>query len=163
MALFAACVQSSGVVSYSGLPYASAYNSGVYGAPSYVSAPITQYSSYPAIASPVAYASSPVAYASSPLAYAASPVSYAASPVAYAAAPVSYSSYSAPSVYTAASPLAYAAKAYAVPSVYQAPAVIAKLGATYTAATRGAVHTAPLEGHALSQTSLNVAPAPGTW
>jgi Cuticle protein len=30
-------------------------------------------------------------------------------------------------------------------------------------ANRGAVHTAPLPGHAVSQTSVNVAPAPGTW
>lgn len=34
--------------------------------------------------------------------------------------------------------------------------------ATYQAITRGAVHTAPLEGHSVSQTSLNLEPAPGT-
>ncbi|CAD6999775.1 unnamed protein product [Ceratitis capitata] len=33
----------------------------------------------------------------------------------------------------------------------------------YVAKTRGAVHTAPLAGHINSATSLNVAPAPGTW
>jgi hypothetical protein len=37
------------------------------------------------------------------------------------------------------------------------------VGATYNAVTRGAVHQAPLEGHAVSQTSLNLAPAPGTY
>ncbi|XP_063700964.1 adult cuticle protein 1-like [Culicoides brevitarsis] len=44
------------------------------------------------------------------------------------------------------------------PAVVVAPAP----AASYTAATRGAVHQAPLEGHAVSQTSLNLAPAPGT-
>ncbi|CAD6999771.1 adult cuticle protein 1 [Ceratitis capitata] len=33
----------------------------------------------------------------------------------------------------------------------------------YVAKTRGAVHTAPLPGHINSATSLNLAPAPGTW
>lgn len=42
-------------------------------------------------------------------------------------------------------------------------AAIIPHGATYKAATRGAVHEAPLPGHSVSQTSLNVAPAPGTW
>ncbi|XP_017460891.1 PREDICTED: adult cuticle protein 1-like, partial [Rhagoletis zephyria] len=38
------------------------------------------------------------------------------------------------------------------------------LGAgVYVAKTRGAIHTAPLAGHINSATSLNVAPAPGTW
>ncbi|XP_055540275.1 adult cuticle protein 1-like [Wyeomyia smithii] len=35
--------------------------------------------------------------------------------------------------------------------------------ASYVAANRGAVHKAPLVGHALNQKSLNLAPAPGTW
>ncbi|KAL1374024.1 hypothetical protein pipiens_005037 [Culex pipiens pipiens] len=35
--------------------------------------------------------------------------------------------------------------------------------ATYVAANRGAVHKAPLAGHAVNQKSLNLAPAPGTW
>ena len=52
-------------------------------------------------------------------------------------------------------PLAYN---YASPIVAIAPAE-----ATYTAATRGAIHTAPLPGHVLSQTSLNVQPADGTY
>ncbi|XP_004521789.1 adult cuticle protein 1-like [Ceratitis capitata] len=33
----------------------------------------------------------------------------------------------------------------------------------YVAKTRGAIHTAPLPGHLNSATSVNVAPAPGTW
>ncbi|XP_011191961.1 adult cuticle protein 1 [Zeugodacus cucurbitae] len=33
----------------------------------------------------------------------------------------------------------------------------------YVAKTRGAIHTAPLAGHVNSATSLNLAPAPGTW
>ncbi|XP_017460886.1 PREDICTED: adult cuticle protein 1-like [Rhagoletis zephyria] len=32
----------------------------------------------------------------------------------------------------------------------------------YVAKTRGAIHTAPLEGHINSATSVNLAPAPGT-
>uniref|UniRef100_A0AAG5D8I3 Cuticle protein n=1 Tax=Anopheles atroparvus TaxID=41427 RepID=A0AAG5D8I3_ANOAO len=35
-------------------------------------------------------------------------------------------------------------------------------GATSVTATRGAVHVAPLPGHAVSQKQLNLAPAPGT-
>lgn len=35
--------------------------------------------------------------------------------------------------------------------------------ATYTAVTKGAVHKAPLPGHVLSQKSINVASAPGTF
>ncbi|XP_062552605.1 adult cuticle protein 1-like [Armigeres subalbatus] len=35
-------------------------------------------------------------------------------------------------------------------------------GATSVTATRGAVHVAPLAGHAISQQQLNLAPAPGT-
>ena len=34
--------------------------------------------------------------------------------------------------------------------------------ASYTAANRGSVHTAPLIGHVVSQKSINTAPAPGT-
>ncbi|XP_055632761.1 adult cuticle protein 1-like [Toxorhynchites rutilus septentrionalis] len=34
--------------------------------------------------------------------------------------------------------------------------------ASYVAANRGAVHKAPLAGHAVNQKSLNLAPAPGT-
>ncbi|XP_053695855.1 adult cuticle protein 1-like [Sabethes cyaneus] len=35
-------------------------------------------------------------------------------------------------------------------------------GATSVTANRGAVHVAPLPGHAISQKQLNLAPAPGT-
>ncbi|XP_062552608.1 adult cuticle protein 1-like [Armigeres subalbatus] len=35
-------------------------------------------------------------------------------------------------------------------------------GATSVTANRGAVHVAPLPGHAISQQQLNLAPAPGT-
>jgi hypothetical protein len=41
--------------------------------------------------------------------------------------------------------------------------VVPDHGATYTAKTLGAIHTAPLPGHVLSQTSLNLAAPAGTW
>lgn len=41
-----------------------------------------------------------------------------------------------------------------------APALLAE--AKYTAVNRGAVHTAPLPGHVLSQSSVNLQPADGT-
>lgn len=65
----------------------------------------------------------------------------------------------------AALPYAYASHNLLAHNVVAAPhaaIAVAPLGAGYTAATRGAVHTAPLPGHAVSQTSLNLAPAPGT-
>lgn len=107
------------------------------------------------------YAAAP-SWAPAPLAYAhhASPITVAAHVAApevvqQVVAPAPHV-YAAPAIYAAHAPLAYA---HAVP----APVVITKAAAQYTAATRGAVHTAPLPGHAVSQTSLNVAPAPGTW
>uniref|UniRef100_A0A182KAM2 Cuticle protein n=1 Tax=Anopheles christyi TaxID=43041 RepID=A0A182KAM2_9DIPT len=45
------------------------------------------------------------------------------------------------------------------------PAVVALApapGATAVSATRGAVHVAPLPGHSVSQTQLNLAAAPGS-
>jgi Cuticle protein len=113
----------------------------------------TTYAAAP-IAAPLAYQASPLAYQASPLAYHASPLAYHASPLAYHAAPLAYH----------AAPLAYSAPiAYSAPAVYAAPAVaLEKQPATYTAQTRGAIHTAPLEGHDLSQTSINVEAAPGT-
>lgn len=51
---------------------------------------------------------------------------------------------------------------HASPVVYAAPIPIVKAEAQYTAATLGAVHTAPLPGHDVSQAILNLAPAPGT-
>lgn len=47
-----------------------------------------------------------------------------------------------------------------------APAVhiaAAPHAASYVAANRGSVHTAPLPGHIASVASINDAPAPGTW
>ena len=51
-----------------------------------------------------------------------------------------------------------------VPDVHAAPVVVAAPAheGSYVAKTRGAVHTAPLAGHAASVASVNVAPAPGT-
>jgi len=89
-----------------------------------------------------------------------------AAPWAYSApwshAPITqYSSY--PAHYYAAPAISYAAH---VASPYAAhvaaPVVPLPHAASYTAANRGSVHTAPLPGHAVSQTSLNLAPAPGT-
>ncbi|XP_005187939.1 adult cuticle protein 1 [Musca domestica] len=49
------------------------------------------------------------------------------------------------------------------PSVaVHAPVVVPGVQGTYVAKTRGAVHTAPLEGHLNSVANVNVAPAPGT-
>ncbi|XP_055643409.1 adult cuticle protein 1-like [Toxorhynchites rutilus septentrionalis] len=62
--------------------------------------------------------------------------------------------------------ISYAAHASIIPTAYvhhqPAVAVIAQKEARYLAANRGAVHDAPLAGHAISQQSLNLAPAPGT-
>ncbi|XP_049278039.1 adult cuticle protein 1-like [Anopheles funestus] len=88
------------------------------------------------------------------------------------------SGYAAPYV---ASPYVAAAHSYAVPAVsyahtavHSAPAVTYAVAqpavyaahvqqeARYVAANRGAVHEAPLAGHAVNQQSLNLAPAPGT-
>ncbi|KAK7873612.1 hypothetical protein R5R35_009302 [Gryllus longicercus] len=56
-------------------------------------------------------------------------------------------------------PVAVAAPAvsYAAHASYAAP-----IGAAYKAVTRGAVHTAPLPGHAIGSAHVNVQPAPGT-
>lgn len=45
---------------------------------------------------------------------------------------------------------------------FSVPVVVAKGEATYVAKNLGAEHVAPLPGHDLSQTSLNLASAPGT-
>ncbi|XP_055643873.1 adult cuticle protein 1-like [Toxorhynchites rutilus septentrionalis] len=61
--------------------------------------------------------------------------------------------------------ISYAAHASVIPTtIVQQPAiaVIAQKEGRYLAATRGAIHDAPLAGHAISQQSLNLAPAPGT-
>ncbi|XP_065083805.1 adult cuticle protein 1-like [Ochlerotatus camptorhynchus] len=76
---------------------------------------------------------------------------YEAAPWGYAAAPaVSYAAYNY-------HPTAYVHQP-AVPV-----AVYAQQEARYLAANRGAVHDAPLPGHTVSQQSLNLAPAPGTF
>jgi Cuticle protein len=115
-------------------------------------------------ASLVSYAGLP--YASPLLAHSAVPAISQFSQVNYKAFPSTYSSFAYSSQIA---PLA-AYHAYAAPIAYSAPAIVAapaialeKQPATYTAQTRGSFHQAPLEGHELSQTSLNVAPAPGTW
>ena len=86
-----------------------------------------------------------------PLAYSAySAYPYAAAPVSYythshvAAAPVAYSY--APYHYGYNAPIAYAA----------APAIALQQKATYTAVNAGAIHTADLPGHTVSQQSLNL-------
>lgn len=53
--------------------------------------------------------------------------------------------------------------AAAVPAAAVAVAPHAVAGGTYVAKTRGAAHVAPLAGHINSVSSVNVAPAPGTW
>ncbi|KFB38685.1 AGAP008460-PA-like protein [Anopheles sinensis] len=107
--------------------------------PKYVtaySAPAVTYASY-AVAPAVSYAS-----------HVSAPVSYAAHNTVIQAAPVAY-----------AAPTAYAYEnAQYVPQVYAS----VQKEASYVAATRGAVHVAPLAGHAVNQKSLNVEAAPGT-
>jgi hypothetical protein len=136
--MFALASANAGLVSYAGLPYPTSFSQYSYGYSAGIPVASTyaaQYSSaYPA-----------VQHIANPLAYAGQAV-YGAPYTAY------------PYAQHIAAPLAYSA-----PVVYAAHAtVLAKAPATYTAQTRGSIHTAPLEGHELSQTSLNVAPAPGT-
>lgn len=107
-----------------------------------------------------------VPYSVWPTAYAGSYAHHVAvAPVAHAwSAPVvqPITQYSSVDVH----PVAYHAPAVVapVPVTYHAPAVaVIPQPATYTAVTKGAVHQAPLDGHAVSQTSLNLAPAPGTY
>ncbi|XP_055540282.1 adult cuticle protein 1-like [Wyeomyia smithii] len=74
----------------------------------------------------------------------------------YAAAPWGYAAPWEQLAYTAA---AYPTAYYHQPAV---PVVLAQKEARYLAANRGAIHDAPLPGHAISQQSLNLEPAPGT-
>uniref|UniRef100_A0A182QIS8 Uncharacterized protein n=1 Tax=Anopheles farauti TaxID=69004 RepID=A0A182QIS8_9DIPT len=67
-------------------------------------------------------------------------------------APIAVDINGTPTLLLAPGPVAPAVVAVAAP----APA------ATAVSATRGAVHVAPLPGHSVSQTQLNLAPAPGT-
>ena len=95
------------------------------------------------------------------------------------AAPLSYTAVSGPGVVAvapghlgsaaiqaktiAAAPAVVAHAAPAIvagPAVVAAPAIVAE--GSYVAKTRGAVHVAPLAGHANSAASINLQPAPGT-
>ncbi|XP_065083743.1 adult cuticle protein 1-like [Ochlerotatus camptorhynchus] len=63
--------------------------------------------------------------------------------------------------YPYAYPYSYPYAAY--PYAYPAPAVVVTpQEPRYTAVNRGAYHDAPLPGHAVSQQSVNIQPAPGT-
>uniref|UniRef100_A0A182YT11 Cuticle protein n=1 Tax=Anopheles stephensi TaxID=30069 RepID=A0A182YT11_ANOST len=73
---------------------------------------------------------------------------YAGAPLAYAGAPLAYAP-AAPYYYTA-------------PLAYSAPALVYQKEARYLAANRGAIHEAPLPGHAFSQQQLNLEAAPGS-
>ncbi|XP_062552648.1 adult cuticle protein 1-like [Armigeres subalbatus] len=63
--------------------------------------------------------------------------------------------------------IAYSAPAFApyyaypaaAPIAYSAPAILLQKEARYLAANRGAIHEAPLPGHAISQQQLNLEPA----
>ncbi|XP_055593810.1 cuticle protein 16.5-like [Uranotaenia lowii] len=149
-------------------------------------APVATYAAtqYAYNTAPVAtYAAAPVAYAAAPAAvatYAAPHTTYVQQNVAprYVAAPVAYTAAVAPaaavtysadsevvetSSVVAAAPAAVVAAAPAVAIAHQpAVAVVAQQEARYVAANRGAVHEAPLAGHAVSQQSLNLEPAAGT-
>ncbi|XP_021703346.1 adult cuticle protein 1-like [Aedes aegypti] len=73
-----------------------------------------------------------------------------------------------PAAWPAAWP--HAAYPWAWPAAAPAPAPVVAVDApaapepvaTSVTATRGAVHVAPLPGHAINQQQLNLAPAPGT-
>uniref|UniRef100_A0A182PWQ9 Cuticle protein n=1 Tax=Anopheles epiroticus TaxID=199890 RepID=A0A182PWQ9_9DIPT len=71
----------------------------------------------------------------------------------------------APAYAYAPAPLAYAAAApyyYTAPLAYSAPTLLYQKEARYLAANRGAIHEAPLPGHAFSQQQLNLEAAPGS-
>ncbi|XP_058987340.1 adult cuticle protein 1-like [Musca domestica] len=51
---------------------------------------------------------------------------------------------------------------WGVPSVAVSAPVLGARPGTYVAKIRGAVHTAPLDGHLQSVANVNLAPAPGT-
>ena len=101
-----------------------------------------------------------------PLAYSTQSV-HVAHPVAYPHHVAAYSTH-VPAYAHHVPAYAYAHHAHAAPIAYahHAPAVVAHApvahAATYTAANRGSVHTAPLPGHTVNQQSLNLSPAPGT-
>lgn len=136
----------------------------------YESAPAISYQSV--VTSPVAYSySAPAQYvkyaapAPAPqVGVYADHYSQKAAPVVYQAAPAPapvYYSAPAPHVYSA--PVIYKS-APAPVIVKQAPVIVKAVQeeAKYTAINRGSLHEAPLPGHAYSQTSVNLEPAPGT-
>uniref|UniRef100_A0A182PWY0 Cuticle protein n=1 Tax=Anopheles epiroticus TaxID=199890 RepID=A0A182PWY0_9DIPT len=118
------------------------------------------------VPAPLTYAAPAVSYASPTYSYAAQTVSHAVPAVSYArVASVAPVAYSAPSFYAdsdvvEAAPVAVAPAATVV--AQPAVAVVAQKEARYVAANRGAVHEAPLAGHAVNQQSLNLEAAPGT-
>ncbi|EAT46613.1 AAEL002241-PA [Aedes aegypti] len=99
-----------------------------------------------------------------PLAYSA----YSVNPLAYSVPHATYvqQNLGTPLAYSAYAPaLSYAAQTAVYPTAYAyqpTVAVVAQKEARYLAANRGAVHDAPLPGHAVSQQSLNLEPAAGT-
>ncbi|XP_058122503.1 adult cuticle protein 1-like [Anopheles ziemanni] len=90
---------------------------------------------------------------------------YAGYPYAHAAAYPAYAHAAYPAAISAYHGAPHAA-IYAAPHYGPAASVAHHAGvvpgATSVTATRGAVHVAPLPGHAISQKQLNLAPAPGT-
>ncbi|XP_049278031.1 cuticle protein 16.5-like [Anopheles funestus] len=121
------------------------------------------------VPAPLTYAAPAISYAAPAYSYAAQTVSHAVPAVrtlSYArVASVAPVAYSAPTFYSdsdvvEAAPVAVAPAATVV--AQPAVAVVAQKEARYVAANRGAVHEAPLTGHAVNQQSLNVEPAPGT-
>lgn len=75
--------------------------------------------------------------------------------------PLSYTAVHGPTV-LAAAPAAVEV-VHAPAAVAVAPAVVpVAVEGSYVAKTRGAVHVAPLPGHANSAVSVNLQPAPGT-
>jgi Cuticle protein len=170
-------------VDYSGLPVATSYSAQYSPAAVHYATPYAAYPAAQHIATPWAY-SAPAVYAAPATILAKAPATYTAvTKGSIHTAPLEGHELSQTSLNVAPAPgtsdsetiavaTSYAAQpavvaspwTYSAPAVYAAPAtILAKAPATYTAQTRGSIHTAPLEGHELSQTSLNVAPAPGTW
>jgi hypothetical protein len=132
-------------------------------------APITQYSSLPAghfVAAPAItqYSSLPAHVVAAPaISYAHHVEAPAAVQIVHSAPLVKQVVAAPQTIIAAPNTIVPAPLAYASPlAVAHAPVVVAKAAASYTAVNRGAVHTAPLPGHDVSQTSLNLAPAPGT-
>uniref|UniRef100_A0A182JEY6 Uncharacterized protein n=1 Tax=Anopheles atroparvus TaxID=41427 RepID=A0A182JEY6_ANOAO len=104
---------------------------------------------------PYAHLAAPTVIQSNVLAHPYGAISHAAIHAALPAYPPHAAIYAAPHA------AIYAAPHYGpAASVAHHAGVVP--GATSVTATRGAVHVAPLPGHAVSQKQLNLAPAPGT-